>query len=720
MPSLALLRLRLSTSCCDDARDDPESGAERGNGGEGREAPGGRKKEADHLISRSMDGNKRRRTRRRLSLATATDGDGDGTAAAAPPAKRQRCHAVEDLPSPRRGLLRQSVLVVVFLRRAMLLAWGRKADDDDDDDAAVGVSRIGGLVRDELRRCLGPIVRGFSLQFSKLERRLERIDQRIENLNHKVDQITPLRHSHCNHQQPMQGTNHEGANAEGVETNEEDDKNTCVRLRFLNEMKPPIYHDDELKAENNEDIRIAIFDGEQMIKSGPLSKVKLEILALEGNFPYNSMESWTTKEFNEHRACGRDERGNVLAGERTVQLINGEASLGAIKFREGSCKARKGKFMLAARVCDSASTGVHVQEAVMTPVVVQDRRNKSNEKSHPPKLDDKVHRLEEIAINGKYCKRLAENDIETVEDFLKALNKDPDNLANILHMKKGSKAWEKMVTHARDCSLEGKPELKSYPVAQTNVVLIFDCVNSLVGAWFGDSYIASDSLSSAQQVIVDKLKGEAYKLLDKLPFDYIMEGGFPIPNPMNVNANADGHHAAYQVQGTEAVGGLDHAQIDPSFANANYQDQSTAQAGQEQLSSAAVAGWYQGPIAQPSSSHQTNHVVYPGGAQVNYSHQTNCVAPCDYPCQGASMVPGFDQVELQGRPFLGRDDLEASTSAHNNLPFPPQQQFTFSGDPGSSAQVNMQSQSQGQAATQGNLPTQQQWSQSQYHGNNWG
>lgn len=139
-------------------------------------------------------------------------------------------------------------------------------------------------------------------------------------------------------------------------------------------------------------------------------------------------------------------------------------------------------------------------------------------------------------------------------------------------MKKGSKAWEKMVTHARVCSLEGKPELKSYPVAQTNVVLIFDCVNSLVGAWFGGSYIASDSLSSAQQVhvlvsnivhstiaatmlrtvliptscayllqvIVDKLKGEAYQLLDQLPFDYIMEGGFPILNPMNANADYRG------------------------------------------------------------------------------------------------------------------------------------------------------------------------------------
>jgi hypothetical protein len=40
------------------------------------------------------------------------------------------------------------VLVVVFLRRAMLLAWGgRKADDDDGGGgAAVGVSRIGGVV----------------------------------------------------------------------------------------------------------------------------------------------------------------------------------------------------------------------------------------------------------------------------------------------------------------------------------------------------------------------------------------------------------------------------------------------------------------------------------------------------------------------------------------------------------------------------------------------
>uniref|UniRef100_A0A0D9Y086 Uncharacterized protein n=1 Tax=Leersia perrieri TaxID=77586 RepID=A0A0D9Y086_9ORYZ len=565
--------------------------------------------------------------RPRLTLPT-------GGAAEEPPAKRPRrppaSAAAEGIPSPRRSLLRQGVLVVVFLIRAC-----RKDAADDDG----GVSQIGLVVRNELCRYLGPILSGFSTRFSKLESkvesRLESMGQRIEDLNYKVDQITPLRPSqcNCNHQKPMHEAEKERTSAEGLVTNEGEAQSKSLRLRFLNKMKLPVYHDDEIKAENNKAIRIGIFNGEQMIKSGPLSNVKLEILALEGNFSGGSMGSWTSEEFNEHRACTRDGRDNVLAGECTVHLINGEACLGAIKFREGSCRARKGKFILAARVCDGERIGVQVQEAVMVPVVVQDRRNKSNEKSHPPKLDDKVHRLEEIAINGKYCSRLADNGIETVENFLKALNKDPDNLANILRIKKESKAWEKMVTHARECSLVGKNELKSYYDMQTNMVLIFNCVHSLVGAFFDGNYIPSDRLNSAQKIRVNKLKGEAYQLLDVLPFSYIMEGGFPMRSPMNTN---DGdHHAAYH--GTEAVEGLDHAQIEPSSANTNYehnhQDQSTGQFGKEQFCSSIVADWRQGSFAQPSSSHQTNH-VYPE-AEVNYTNQTICGAAFDYQFQEA-------------------------------------------------------------------------------------
>uniref|UniRef100_A0A0D9Y087 Calmodulin-binding protein n=1 Tax=Leersia perrieri TaxID=77586 RepID=A0A0D9Y087_9ORYZ len=546
--------------------------------------------------------------RPRLTLPT-------GGAAEEPPAKRPRrppaSAAAEGIPSPRRSLLRQGVLVVVFLIRAC-----RKDAADDDG----GVSQIGLVVRNELCRYLGPILSGFSTRFSKLESkvesRLESMGQRIEDLNYKVDQITPLRPSqcNCNHQKPMHEAEKERTSAEGLVTNEGEAQSKSLRLRFLNKMKLPVYHDDEIKAENNKAIRIGIFNGEQMIKSGPLSNVKLEILALEGNFSGGSMGSWTSEEFNEHRACTRDGRDNVLAGECTVHLINGEACLGAIKFREGSCRARKGKFILAARVCDGERIGVQVQEAVMVPVVVQDRRNKSNEKSHPPKLDDKVHRLEEIAINGKYCSRLADNGIETVENFLKALNKDPDNLANILRIKKESKAWEKMVTHARECSLVGKNELKSYYDMQTNMVLIFNCVHSLVGAFFDGNYIPSDRLNSAQKIRVNKLKGEAYQLLDVLPFSYIMEGGFPMRSPMNTN---DGdHHAAYH----------DHVLYNDLILGSVCQFKALKQ----------LKAWTMLRLSHHLRTQTMNITikVYPE-AEVNYTNQTICGAAFDYQFQEA-------------------------------------------------------------------------------------
>lgn len=54
----------------------------------------------------------------------------------------------------------------------------------------------------------------------------------------------------------------------------------------------------------------------------------------------------------------------------------------------------------------------------------------ANEKSESPRLDDDVYRIDTIARDGVYHKRLQEANIHTVQDFLKALNKDPDELYN--------------------------------------------------------------------------------------------------------------------------------------------------------------------------------------------------------------------------------------------------------------------------------------------------
>ena len=136
-------------------------------------------------------------------------------------------------------------------------------------------------------------------------------------------------------------------------------------------------HDDEIRSKSNTAIKVGIFNGDKMIESGGLSNLQIEIFALEGDFPHASPKSWTPKKFNKHRANSRDGNGNVLGGEGTkAQLKNGQCDLGSIKFTEGSCKARGGKFIIGARVCEGEVSGLQIQQAVMNPVVVQDRRNK--------------------------------------------------------------------------------------------------------------------------------------------------------------------------------------------------------------------------------------------------------------------------------------------------------------------------------------------------------
>ncbi|XP_066358999.1 calmodulin-binding protein 60 B-like isoform X2 [Miscanthus floridulus] len=511
-------------------------------------------------------------------------GDGDAPPPPLPPEKRQRAGAgpapsrsspelplPSPPPSPKHFLA--IVLVVLFLKRPK----GRSTDR-----APISLSQIGRVVRDQICRFTNPM---FSKLEKLLETKLERIEERIQDLTDKVDNITRPSPNLLNDEQFTQEENQEGTSAEpaGLATAEGQSKTTSIQLRFLNGLKTPVYHDDEIKSESNTAIKVGIFNGDKMIESGGLSNLQIEIFALEGDFPHASPKSWTPKKFNKHRANSRDGNGNVLGGEGTkAQLKKGQCDLGSIKFTEGSCKARSGKFIIGARVCDGEVSGVQVQQAVMNPVVVQDRRNKSNEKNHPPKLNDSVHRLEEIA--KVYAERLEKENIFTVEDFLKALNKDPRNLAKILRVNMEHKPWKKMTKHARECSLGGRHKLKLLFCTEKNVKLFFNCVHCLVGAeFFGGPYTLTDNFNFAQQELVDQLKKGAYAKLDKLPEDHVMTDNSP--NPIHVDKYTSiGAGPSYMpseqpncsvrlasVHGTAAAERLSHDRIESSCPNA-YND----------------------------------------------------------------------------------------------------------------------------------------------------
>ncbi|KAJ1265798.1 hypothetical protein BS78_08G101400, partial [Paspalum vaginatum] len=505
---------------------------------------------------------------------------GDGVAP--PQGKRPRAEAaapgsssssVPEPPSSPKHFL-AIVLVVLFLKRPYRSCSCRKA---------ASLSQFGRMIRDQIRRLINPMYR----KLETLESKLERIDGRIDDLTVKVDNMkrpSPSRHNH--EQSTQEADQQEGTSAEAqrlaTALGKGQPENTSIRLCFLNRMKTHVYHDDEIKSESDTAIKIGIFNGDKPIQSGGLSNVQIEIFALEGDFPHASPKSWTAK-FSKHRANARDGNGSVLAGEGTkAQLKNGKCDLGSIKFTEGSCKARGGKFIIGARVCEGEVPGLRVQEAVMNPVVVQDRRNKSNEKSHPPNLKDVVHRLEGISKDGELYKRLEMANIITVEDFLKAFNKDPCILANILKLNMEHKPWNKMTKHARECSLEGRHKLKSFICTEKNVKLFFNCVHCLVGAEFADGqYTLSDKFTLAQQALVDRLKEVAYAGLDALPEDHVMTDNSPNPIHMD-DYTGIGAGPSYMssdqpscsvrptaVQGTPAAEGLSRVWVQSSCANVN-------------------------------------------------------------------------------------------------------------------------------------------------------
>ncbi|XP_062202238.1 calmodulin-binding protein 60 F-like [Phragmites australis] len=520
--------------------------------------------------------------------------------------------------SPRSRRLRHTLLVVLFTVRvsvrttvpasisqigSMFQGYVDHAFRGCNDMISSKLETLQGLVESKLETLQGQV-----------ESKLENLQGQVEGLRHEVRQLTQL----CSNRRADQHTklepNQEDAAANG--------SNTSIRLRFLNVLKPPIYTNKDITDENNAAIKVAVFEGDKMITTGPLSKAEIEILVLHGSFYNKCRDNWTEEEFDKHIVLGRNEQGLVLG---TVRLINGEVELSQIHFKEGSCRK---KIIMAARVCKSKNTAGRVWEAIMEPVEVKDRRNEPNEKSNPPRLYDDVYRLEEIAKDGAYHKRLKEANICTVQDFLKALNKDSNELFKILQMKKKGKSWFKMIGHARECILEDSHELKAYHTEDGNVVLFFNCVHDLVGARCRGNYITCDEFNPLQKASVNKLKNHAYSKLQDIPSNYVMKGNIPepiysstgvavCPSVLAVGTSqpifyAD-HLAAYQ--GTGPAENIAHDAINnvtgPSYPNANYypmstvplnltthfyQDQGIPELGQQQMVSPFIGlDWQQNP-----------------------------------------------------------------------------------------------------------------------------
>ncbi|XP_025805318.1 uncharacterized protein LOC112884175 isoform X2 [Panicum hallii] len=291
-------------------------------------------------------------------------------------------------------------------------------------------------------------------------------------------------------------------------------------LVFLNGLKP-VYTMTRLEADDGTAIKVAIIERLEnnrtnIVRFGPLSSVRVEVVALHGNFNAKSEECWSPEEFNKHIVFGREKRAQLLTGNLTLKLNGGEALLENAIFTDNSSFTSTMTFRLGLRLVQPS--GERVLEGVTKPFRVKERRVEGFEKHYPPVLDDEVWRLKGIGKTGAYHQALSDNGIDSVKKFLQAYMKDEQKLVKIFN-KMPQSTWKSIIEHAMTCKFGDS--LYLYEAKESDAGLYFDEIYQLVGVKFGDCYKPIHQLDQ-----IDKLM--AYQNIDGIQSNYKMVNNYPV------------------------------------------------------------------------------------------------------------------------------------------------------------------------------------------------
>ncbi|CAL0302319.1 unnamed protein product [Lupinus luteus] len=286
------------------------------------------------------------------------------------------------------------------------------------------------------------------------------------------------------------------------------------QLCFINKLPDKIFSLSNIIAEDKSPLQIALFDviTKSIVKNGPLSSMKIEICALNGDF---GSEDWNEVEFNANILKEREGKGPLINGERFITLQNGVGCVTKITLTDNSRWVRSRKFRLGAKVVQSNSIGTNVKEARSDAFVVKDYRGESYKKHYPPSLKDDVWRLVKISKGGKIHARLALDGIHTVKDFLQLYTINQSLLLEKFG-RISKKSWLAITAHAKTCVIDDS-KLYIYQTEEPPIGLVFNSIYNLVEVTFdGLNYFSLDTLTPNDKIVVELVKQHAYNNVNNL------------------------------------------------------------------------------------------------------------------------------------------------------------------------------------------------------------
>ncbi|KAM5561069.1 hypothetical protein ABKV19_021934 [Rosa sericea] len=282
------------------------------------------------------------------------------------------------------------------------------------------------------------------------------------------------------------------------------------QLHFINKLPPTIFTGSRVELKDHTHLKIVLRDAatQDVVCSGPLASVKIEVLVLNSEFGSDDQEDWTEQEFSNGLVREREGKRPLVTGEVTLNLRDGMCDLTDIVFTDNSSWIRSRKFRLGARaVLKNPGDAVRIREARSEAFVVKDHRGELYKKHYPPSLGDEIWRLEKIAKDGVFHNRLSDCGIHCVKDLLRTYVKDPSLLRSCF-VSISNKTWGVILEHALTCEID---EHKLYAYHRDDVTLVFNIIYKFMGAIIEDQFCTLDRLTPPQKVMVENLKQQAYR-----------------------------------------------------------------------------------------------------------------------------------------------------------------------------------------------------------------
>ncbi|KAJ8540524.1 hypothetical protein K7X08_032511 [Anisodus acutangulus] len=285
-----------------------------------------------------------------------------------------------------------------------------------------------------------------------------------------------------------------------------------LRLIFNKKPSLPIFTSSKIVDSDSHPLQLLLVDatGDCLVPTTLSSPIKIEIVVLDGDFPSGENEtSWTHEEFNKDIVKERAGKRPLLTGsELNITMRDGVASLGDLEFTDNSSWIRSRRFRIGAKVVHigNGQNTVRIMEAMTDSFMVKDHRGELYKKHYPPALGDDVWRLEKIGKDGTFHKKLTSHGINTVQDFLKSANIDPEKIRRILGNGMSEKMWELTYRHAKTCEMG----TKSYIARGANYTLILNPICQVIRATTNGQICHIRELRGIQRAYIEKMVRDAF------------------------------------------------------------------------------------------------------------------------------------------------------------------------------------------------------------------